>query len=196
MAIRKSERITALKHALLSDGGFIDFARHLLRYLLITTSIHEWCHLMVLKALGCDGYIVWTAAFAAVIPTKWPSSLLDTLLVAFSGGYGAALYIGLFEVYRDNDYEAVCIGYGYIVDQVIYGTAEGLLFANIINESTLWIIAEAAALIGLTLSAILYAKWRVMSDVDRKTAEVIARKLSLHHKWKAPRIVRDCEIDE
>jgi len=60
-------------------------------FFMLTLAWHEFCHLLVLKAVGGDGYIIYTLLGGFVIITKLPDMLFELVLVYLSGGLGCSL---------------------------------------------------------------------------------------------------------
>jgi len=96
-------------------------------FFMLTLAWHEFCHLAVLKALGGDGYIVYTIYAGYTIITKSPPGLFSRVIVFLSGGLGCAglftyFYIFWLEEPEDRIMRFVCLF--QIITQVIYAIAE------------------------------------------------------------------------
>jgi len=100
-------------------------------FMMLTLAWHEFCHYVVLKALGGDGYIIYTLLGGFVIITEVPDELWKLVLVYLSGGLGCSLLYAYFYVWwleepADRYVRFVCIMYG--ISQAIYAVAELFMF--------------------------------------------------------------------
>ena len=110
----------------------------LLLYTYFTVPVHEFLHLIALRLLGGDGYIVQTWWGAAVTFTKQPS---NPILVALAGGIGvAALYTLIFYWnYCDGDLEEASAVLPLIGSQLAYGIFEALFtYKKPLGEYIFW----------------------------------------------------------
>jgi len=100
-------------------------------FFMLTLAWHEFCHLMVLKVLGGDGYIIYTLLGGFVIITKAPDTLLELVLVYLSGGLGCSLLYAYFyfwwlEEPTDRYVRLICLA--FLISQIAYAVLEALWF--------------------------------------------------------------------
>lgn len=92
--------------------------------------IHEWFHLVALRALGGDGYVVSTWFGGGVEFTKWPT---NPDLVAYVGGLGVALIYGITMIFDWLSYDTPGSAalFPIVTAQATIGILEGMFIMHV-----------------------------------------------------------------
>ena len=108
---------------------------------------HEFCHLITLQAFGGNGHVINIGfAFAMEWTTPLAHAWQETI-VAFMGGYGAALTcLILWAIDNDPEDRVNLHAIGWM--NALYGTVEGLLFA-MNRYDLIWWVGAAAQITGV-----------------------------------------------
>lgn len=148
--------------------GFFEFIVTFLAFNYFRHAIHEWVHLQVLQRFGGQGYIVDNIFGVGVHFTKLPT---NTIIVAFAGGIGVALfYTLLMYMDWDDDPETAAAFPPIILSQLFYGSVEGLwIFGNPDKFNQYASSAHTLGfIIGLMITIYLMIKWLICLNKKHK----------------------------
>jgi hypothetical protein len=131
--------------------------------LFVQVGVHELFHLNVLRFFGGDGIIGYDLFGNGYVHfTKLPPESWMLTVVAFAGGIGMALWLGMF-IWLDwhDDYEQALPLIPIFLSQLAYGIFEGFFVYSMpldrFFEVASWIAAVTLP-IGFVISLLLFVK--------------------------------------